>query len=514
MISFLRGGALYLTLIMAATLGHAVELPPEKIASLHSELKSQDAQSQVAALNELKALDSVPDEFVPDLLAIYEANMTPSPEDDFKKVPPTSQAEALARLKVLANAVAENQLLQSIWAKTDSKVVAQAIRPVLADPAKRTLVMEIPSFNKEIAGELLPDLLILLKDPNSSDDANYFTCRALEAIGPAAKEAVPTLLDKLSSPADRVRDAAIRALAAIGVTDPTAIPILVKGTADSSATVSMTCGDLLKKLNYDPSKQIKPLLDALNGKFNYQAIDALQAVGPTVIGEVKTHAATVPFSCVDDHLSVIHTFKSKAAAAFVGDLNSGNVNLRYMAVSLMADFPDQSHQGIDWLTPYLTDPDKNVRILALNDWVHAQKDSARRLSLIQKSLGDPDLRDTAVDLAGDEGADAKPMLPTIKEAIAQLTDETTKINYLTDACVIDQADSAPLEQLLAYVRGPNGELCSLALSNLYFNHELRKRADPLVQKIYEDPNTSSSIRIAIETAREEAKRADDTSKSQ
>jgi HEAT repeat protein len=511
MFSAIRG--IWLCGIILGTMASAmtVDMPPEKLAALHAELKSSDGKTRVAALQELQNLDSIPDEFVPDLLAVYEVNIAKESAD--QRPPPADQAEALARLTVLANAVSESVLLQSIWKKTNSVTVAKAIRPILNDPDKRKLVLEIPSFNGEIAKELQPDLLGLIKDPKIDDDSAFFVCGALAPLGPDAKEAVPALLDRMSSPTDRVRRAAVQALAAIGVTDPAAIPVLIKGTADSDSTVSLNSSELLKKLNYDPSKQIKPLLDSLDGEFNPDSIDALQKVGPSVIGPVRDHAANVPFEALDNHLRVLRSFELKASVALAGDLKSDNANLRYLAVDLMGEFPDQSHQGADWITPYLTDPDKNVRIVALQTWVHAQKDGAKRLALIQKSLDDPDLRDAAVDLAGDQGEEAKPLLPAIKAATAQLPEGLTRVAYLYDQCLIDMDDPELLNQLLACARSTNSDVSSNALSNIYYNKDLRKRADPLVQKIYDDPSTSREVRISIETARDEAKRSDEAEKS-
>jgi len=304
-----------------------------------------------------------------------------------------------------------------------------------------------------------------------------------------------------------VRESSIRALDKIGVTDKSAAPILIKGLHDEDPSVSFDCGNLLTKLHYDPAEQIQPLLDDLNGGFTFQAMDALEKIGPKVIGPVRDHAAKAPFEGIDNHISVLRSFKDKSSVAFLGDLQSTNVNLRYMAVDLVEEFPDAAHQGVDWLTPYLTDADKNIRVLALKEWIAKQPDASKRIALLQKDIPNSDFQATAIDLAGGQKTDAKPLIIEIQAAIEQTTDDKTKINYLADECDIDPADPSPYDKLTNYLHSSDVELVKAALDNLIYDDALRARSQALVQEIHDDKTTPDDVRREIDEERSAAKSA-------
>jgi HEAT repeat protein len=472
---------------------NADNLSKAKIAALSAQLQSDQPESFRLALIKLERVDRVPDELIGDVLLLY---IKLAKLSESQSAPTGDPDEIKAQIRVLMQNVLLFGSMDSLWGKMNAGALADALRPYFQNEKQRGLIMEIPSHNEKAASILLPELTSALA--GADDDSFYWYALALEKVRPPAKTAVPVLLVKLSSANEKVRENASRALVAIGVTDKGAVPTLIKGASDPDIIVSENCAALLSKIGYDPSTQIQPLLNGLNKEFNFSAVDALVKAGPKVIGPVRDHAATVPFDVLDTHLMVLRSFKSAAAKALAEDLKSENANLRYLAVDLAAEFPDADQKGPDWLRPYLADPDKNVRILALKEWVHRQTDVAQRIALLQKDIVNPDLQSTAIDLAAEQKDASKPLLVEIQAAIEQ-ADDKTKINYLADECTIDPSNQEPYKILLDYLHNPNEELVKAALDILIYDDALRSRSASVVKQVHDDPVTSSSVRREIDS---------------
>jgi hypothetical protein len=428
------------------------QISPSEITTLHSQLGSSDPVSFGTALARLESCHEIPNELVGDVLALY---IRLAPTD----TTPPQQPKTPEELKALQDRLRQDMQLillfgamDKLWEKMDSKVLARELSPYLHDPKTVRTVIEIPSHNEAVAKALLPDLANALDHPNDPDIV-YWVAKALTPLGHEADISVPNFMTALSNKNDKFREDASRALVAIGVTDKQYLPVLIRGLGDPDIVVDESCDTLVSKMDFNPGSQVPALLDDLNNGFNDTVIELLQKVGPSIIQPLCDHAARSTPDSLDTHIMVLRKFGPQSARALSADLHSTNPNLRYLAIDLAAEFPDASQKSVDWLTPYLVDPDKNIRILALTNWVHKQTDARQRVGLLSKDITDPDLQETAINLAAELKGEASPLLPAIHAAIDK-ADEKTKIEYMGDALDIDPKDDKTYAGLISYLVVP------------------------------------------------------------
>jgi HEAT repeat protein len=81
--------------------------------------------------------------------------------------------------------------------------------------------------------------------------ARCSAARALAAMGPKAKEAVPALVQALSDPEPLVRDAAAAALGSIGAAATEAVPALIEALEDWNGFVRQAAAKALKMIDPD-----------------------------------------------------------------------------------------------------------------------------------------------------------------------------------------------------------------------------------------------------------------------
>ena len=82
-----------------------------------------------------------------------------------------------------------------------------------------------------------------------------FACRALGKIGPAAKSAVPALIERANDERSPVREAAIQALGEIGLDARSAVPVLRAALKDKDATIRAAAVDALRRVEKTESKK-------------------------------------------------------------------------------------------------------------------------------------------------------------------------------------------------------------------------------------------------------------------
>lgn len=118
------------------------------------------------------------------------------------------------------------------------------------DPGVQTRVL---SAITEAGKAAVPGLIEALKN----DEVAYWACVVLRQIGPAAKDAVPALAEKIKDPRPDIRIQAILALGAIGDAALPAVPEIAKAVQDehTCAAATFVLGRL-KKIPADAEKTI------------------------------------------------------------------------------------------------------------------------------------------------------------------------------------------------------------------------------------------------------------------
>ncbi len=472
----------------------SLALSPSEISAIHQQLQSTDPATLDVAFTNLSSLPKVPDSLVPDLLKLdlsfYQSFKVPVHV-------PTNDAEFQA-LKVHELEVVRigllSQKIDDLLPKMDPNVLAENLRPYLKDPATRMGLIEVPSKDLKVIPLLIPELTGALDDKD--ENVIYWSTTALAKLGPDGASAVPRLVHLFDDQRDKVREEAGRTLIKIGATDPSYAPIFVKGLSDSDFGFEMSCQEVLSKMKFDPATVVPGLIDALDHLTSHTAIDFLVQIGPQVIPALREHAANDTYENLFSHIDVLERLGPQSATALASDLHSTNANLRYLALTLACKFSTPVQRKLDWLTPYLTDSDKHICNLALAAWVNRQMDLSAKLDLLRKDIDDPDLQDTAIDLAGDMKADAVPLLPLI-HAMIDKSDDKTKIPYMFDVLEINPKDRITYGKLIEYLKNSNEDVVDEAVFCLV-SDELTERSKDAIKQLHDDPNTSESIRQFIE----------------
>ncbi len=97
-----------------------------------------------------------------------------------------------------------------------------------SDPGVRIRILHAIA---EAGPKAVPGLIVALKN----EKAAYWACLVLREIGPAAKDAVPALVDKLQDPRPEIRREAILALAAMGDAATAAVEPIAATLGDEHA---------------------------------------------------------------------------------------------------------------------------------------------------------------------------------------------------------------------------------------------------------------------------------------
>jgi len=113
------------------------------------------------------------------------------------------------------------------------------------------------------AKEAIPALIkIYEKNPAAHVDVLY----CLGCIGPAAEEAVPWLLEKLTNSNDKERSWIIEALGSIHAQSDRVVPVLINYLSDSNSMVRVHAATALSSYKADAKPAVPALIDLLNDK--------------------------------------------------------------------------------------------------------------------------------------------------------------------------------------------------------------------------------------------------------
>ncbi len=212
---------------------------------------------------------------------------------------------------------------------------------------------------------------------------------ALAQLGPAAKEAVAELTAQLDDKSPRVRARAARALRALGP------------AAQSSAA-------RLAELTTDPDARVRRM-----------AVAALHTIGPA---EVAVPALAKELTDADPAVRIaaldgLADFGEASAGALAAALD--NPETRYWAALAIGDIGPPCRSTVDALTRSLKDDRPDVRYEVLIALARVGPDAAKSVTEIQTSLSDPDpsVRTAAAFALGHIGTPAAPAADALRKAV-------------------------------------------------------------------------------------------------
>ena len=211
----------------------------------------------------------------------------------------------------------------------------------------------------------LPELIILLKDPNPSVRA-----AAAEAVGKfegVGKEVVPSLIDVLDDPNPIVRINAINSLSSFGSDAQSALPQLIEGLSDPDRVIRKTIINALSRLGKDAKPAARGLSKLIQGNDSGISVAALMALGQ--IGS-----------------------EANVAVPDVGQaLTNEDAKIRTWAALTLGRMGETAEPVLPELRRALQDSDKNVRQNVASSLGKITSNTPETLTALAIALNDDDI---------------------------------------------------------------------------------------------------------------------------
>ncbi len=258
----------------------------------------------------------------------------------------------------------------------------------------------------------------------------------LGQIGPAAKDAVPHLVELLKDPDADVRWAAAGALGMIGAAAKDAVPHLVELLKDSNTDVHRAAADALRGIGAEKDA-VPHLVELLKDPkllwyVRRAAADALGQIGP----EAK---AAVP------HLVEL--------------LKDSDTDVRRAAAGALGQIGPAAKDAVPHLVDLLKDPVEDVRRAAAYALGQIGAEAKAAVPHLVELLKDPNcnVRRAAAYALGQIGAEAKDAVPHL---IDLLKDSDTDVRRAAAGALgqIGPAAKAAVPHLIARLKDPDGDV--------------------------------------------------------
>ena len=150
--------------------------------------------------------------------------------------PAKSAVPALAELVKDPDETVRRQVVQAVLHIHPGPQVTIPLCVKLLEDSDPGVQVRILNAISQAGPQAMPGLIVALKN----EKAAYWACLVLRDMGPAAKDAVPALTEKLQDPLPEIRREAILALAAIGEAAAPAVPQIAAALGDEHTCAAAT----------------------------------------------------------------------------------------------------------------------------------------------------------------------------------------------------------------------------------------------------------------------------------
>jgi HEAT repeat protein len=396
----------------------------------------------------------------------------------------------------------------------------------------------------------VPLLIDCLKDK----EAAYWACLALAEIGPAAKDAVPSLAALMTSPTPEIRMQALMALSEIGPDAQSALPAISKALeSDTFGGVRYAAAFAIGKIGVRDTNSVATLKVAMNGKDKFlrmvsawalakispndsdtaaQAVELLvegmqsddahsrrmaaRALGelkaspeiviPALVKALKDSDQTVVGNAIDALTSLGPQVAPRAAAALQ------NKDLRTYAVRVLARLGGDAKEAVPALIAVLQDPDPEFVREAQFALGNIGPAAASAVPALLRSLSSDNerVRNSAFYAIGHIGPAAKEAVPTLRKMLVTSKDQFVHVACLWTLVHIQPNDpqlvAEAVPALTKALAMPDHELARIEVAVTLGNlGAAAKSALPALQKSLQDE--SQTVRTVAAKAIEQIEAA-------
>jgi HEAT repeat protein len=254
---------------------------------------------------------------------------------------------------------------------------------------------------------------------HKSASVRLLSARALSALGPDAKDAATSLLEKLEDPEMEVRAAALGALVAVDVPSKLIIPRIEKSLNDPSPAVRLAAAKLIPKLGDEGKHLNAAVIEKLNDADPSVRRGILDALGPEQAAAIPTLLPLLDKA--DLRAPVLQAFGRMGASAkpavsklieLLPKLPKDGQVIALECIAHIGPAAGEARQAID---PLRSDADAQVRARAISAAAAIEENPQARATLLAAALDDSDasVRKSAADAIvplGDKLGDAAPKL--------------------------------------------------------------------------------------------------------
>jgi HEAT repeat protein len=416
-----------------------------------------DQPSTEALVAELKSADESARLQVIDQLGAQAATEAVEPLSDvLKDASPAIRAHAAAALGEVGEAAKPAaQALVGLLADSDAIVRQQAVKALMRiRPGPRIMVplcvrlledsdpgvrMRVLNAISDVGPKAVPGLIVALKN----DKAAYWACLILREIGPAGKDAVPALREKLGDKRPEIRREAILTLASMDAAAAPAVPEIAAALADADSRTAATYA--LGRIGKIPSKAEKLIRDNAKSDDKVLATTSLWALA-------RVHP--------DDK-----ELRRDAAQRLIEGLKDADPLARVAAARALAALPPAPEITMPLWEKAFKDADDRVIVHALDAMAALGPAAVPRLI---EGLKNEKAREHVAYVLGRIGPAAAPAVPALTSLISDPDERVAQEAILALAAIGPDAKAA-VPSLISGIKtpdNPNAHAAAFALGKI------------------------------------------------
>jgi HEAT repeat protein len=268
----------------------------------------------------------------------------------------------------------------------------------LADPSERVWYSAVLALGKigPAARSAVPALVDALKGGNTS--LRILALNALvridpghQAVGERLEEIVPVLIEALKHEEAAIRNWACVCLGKLGKGAKAAIPALAKIVQDKETTIRVLAIVALGEIGGGAAEAIAPLIAALaetNGRVHTAAMAALRRLGTAVAAELVAAFKNKEELVRTGAAEVLARIGAPAVPALVPALSDSDPNARRLAAVVLQQIGPAAKAGAPGLLTNLKDADRQVRYASIRALRALQPTSVEALQAMWGALDD------------------------------------------------------------------------------------------------------------------------------